>query len=63
MNTKTLEAKAQMMIRKPVAEVFAAFIDPQITKTSGLQKAVASSKQARKFAGDGKCMGLRRRLM
>jgi uncharacterized protein YndB with AHSA1/START domain len=31
MNHSTLEAKAAMLIRKPVAEVFEAFINPDIT--------------------------------
>jgi len=31
MNQHTLEAKAEMLIRKPVAEVFEAFINPEIT--------------------------------
>lgn len=31
--TKPLVAKAEMLIRKPVAEVFAAFVDPAITTT------------------------------
>jgi uncharacterized protein YndB with AHSA1/START domain len=31
MNQHQLEAKAEMLIRKPVAEVFEAFIDPAIT--------------------------------
>ena len=31
MDIKTIQAKAEMLIRKPVAEVFEAFIDPEIT--------------------------------
>jgi uncharacterized protein YndB with AHSA1/START domain len=31
MNQHTIKAKAEMLIRKPVAEVFAAFINPEIT--------------------------------
>lgn len=27
----TIEAKAEMLIRRPVAEVFAAFVDPAVT--------------------------------
>lgn len=30
--TKALIAKAEMLIRKPIAEVFEAFVDPEITK-------------------------------
>lgn len=30
-NQNTLEAKAEMLIRKPVAEVFEAFVNPEIT--------------------------------
>ncbi len=32
MTQKALEAKSEMLIRKPAAEVFEAFIDPAITK-------------------------------
>ena len=32
----TLEARAEMLIRRPVADVFAAFIDPAITSRFAL---------------------------
>jgi hypothetical protein len=31
MDQKAIQAKAEMLIRKPVAEVFEAFINPEIT--------------------------------
>jgi uncharacterized protein YndB with AHSA1/START domain len=31
MNQHTIQTKAEMLIRKPVAEVFEAFINPEIT--------------------------------
>jgi hypothetical protein len=49
-------AKAEMLIRKPVAEVFEAFIDPAITTSSGLPKVVESSNQISKSSGIGKCI-------
>jgi len=41
-------AKAEMLIRKPVAEVFEAFVNPAITPSSGSARAVAGWKPASK---------------
>lgn len=48
--------ECQMMIRKPVSEVFQAFIDPSITTKFGLPSRVAGLKLARPSFGNGKCI-------
>ena len=50
-------AKAEMLIRKPVSEVFQAFVDPEITSKFWLQKAQENSNKIIKQNGHGRCTG------
>ena len=45
--------KTGMLIRKPVKEVFEAFVDPDIATNSGSTRAVAGSRPANRFSGIG----------
>ena len=54
-------AKTGMLIRKPVADVFEAFINPDITTKFWFTKAVVGSKSASRFNGTGKCTASRSR--
>lgn len=47
---------AQLLIRKPVEQVFQAFIDPAITVHFCLPKAPENWKLAKQLFGNGKCM-------
>jgi len=47
-------AKTGMLIRRPVADVFAAFIEPNITTQFWFTK--VGSKSASNSNGNGKCM-------
>ena len=49
-------AKSEMLIRRPVADVFEAFIDPAITSRFWFTKAVDDSRQGKRFSGIGKCI-------
>jgi uncharacterized protein YndB with AHSA1/START domain len=57
MNSKTIEAKTQMMIRKPVGEVFAAFIDPEITKNFWFTKGSGKVETGAKLRWDWEMYG------
>ena len=48
-------AKAEMLIRRPVAEVFEAFVDPAITSKFWFSKAAAGCRPVTKSPGIGKC--------
>lgn len=58
MTNKTDEpiAKAQLLIRKPVRQVFEALVDPAITSRFGFQKVVADLKLESESGGIGRCM-------
>jgi uncharacterized protein YndB with AHSA1/START domain len=48
MNQHTIQSKAEMLIRKPVAEVFEAFVNPDITSKfwfTGSSGRLAAGKQ------------------
>ena len=49
-------AKAQMLVRRPVAEVFEAFIDPALTSRFWFSKASGGWHPAPESAGTGRCM-------
>lgn len=49
MNVKDTVVETQMMIRKPVAEVFTAFIDPEITKNFWFTKSTGKLEKSRKI--------------
>lgn len=49
-------AKAEMLIRKPVAEVFEAFVNPAITSKFWFTKEAGGYKRANRSAGIGKCI-------
>ncbi len=55
--TQAPVAKAGMLIRRPVAEVFEAFVDPEITPQVLVhQKVPGVWKRASTCLGRGKCM-------
>lgn len=63
MNTNMLTqapvAKAAMLIRKPIAEVFNAFIDPAITTQFWFTKSsgrLEPGKPVNRFSGIGRCI-------
>jgi hypothetical protein len=49
-------AKTGMLIRRPVAEVFAAFIDPGVTTKFWFTKSSVGSKSISRLNGNGRCM-------
>jgi uncharacterized protein YndB with AHSA1/START domain len=51
-------AKAQLTIRKPVNEVFEAFVNPDVTTQFCSPKAVEDWNLASRFDGVGKCITL-----
>lgn len=55
-------AKAGMLIRRSVTDVFEAFADPAIT-SNGSAEAAQGWSLARQFAGIGKCTASARKLM
>jgi uncharacterized protein YndB with AHSA1/START domain len=61
--TRTPVAKAEMLIRKPVAEVFEAFIDPAITTKFWFTKGSGRLEPGHKFSGIGRCTMLLPRSM
>jgi hypothetical protein len=61
MSDKRIVAKAEMLIRNPVTNVFEAFVDPVITPSSGSAVVAPNSKREKQCAGTGKCMGSRPR--
>lgn len=48
--------ECQMMIRKPISEVFQAFVDPTITTKFWFTSPVEFLKRRRVLHGNGKCM-------
>lgn len=52
MHQNQLHAKAEMLIRKPVAEVFAAFIDPEITAQFWFTKSSGKVAQGQQLQWD-----------
>ena len=48
-------AKAEMLIRRPVADVFIAFVDPLITSNFWFTKGSDRLHMARRSAGTGRC--------
>ena len=53
------QSKTGMLIRKPVTEVFTAFVDPAVTTKFWFTKAVAGWRWDRGFNGIGKCTASR----
>ena len=51
--------KTGMLIRKPVADVFEAFINPDVTAKFWFTKAAAGLRLASRFNGSGKCTASR----
>ena len=49
-------AKAEMLIRRPVAEVFEAFVNPVITSKFWFTKGAAVWRRARRLYGIGRCI-------
>lgn len=54
-------AKAEMLIRRPIAEVFEAFVDPAITARFWFSRGDAASKPGNGCAGTGTCTGFPRK--
>ena len=48
-------AKAEMLIRRPVAEAFEAFVDPAITSNFWFSKGSGRLESGNKSPGIGKC--------
>jgi hypothetical protein len=53
--------KTGMLIRKPVGDVFGAFVNPDITTKFRITKSSGSSRLASRFNGIGKCTASRSR--
>jgi hypothetical protein len=55
--TQAPVAETEMLIRKPVLDVFEAFIDSLMSQpTSGSRRAVVDSRSVMKSGGIGRCM-------
>lgn|SRR5574341_53205 len=52
MNPNTIQAQAEMLIRKPVAEVFQAFINPEITTKFWFTRSSGKLEAGRKLTWD-----------
>ena len=53
-------AKSEMVIRRPVGEVFNAIVDPAVTTKFWFSNQAANSNRASACAGTGRCMALAR---
>ena len=53
--------KTGMLIRKPIADVFEAFVNPDITTRFWFTKAAEGSRPVSRFNGIGKCTASRSR--
>jgi uncharacterized protein YndB with AHSA1/START domain len=49
-------AKSEMLIRKPPAQVFEAFVDPEITRKFWFTKSTGRLETGKQSCGPGKCM-------
>ncbi|KAF0818165.1 Ligand-binding SRPBCC domain protein family [Bacillus sp. ZZV12-4809] len=55
-------SKVEMLIRKPVHEVFEAFIDPSITTKFWFTKSSGRLEEGKRFRWDWKMYGVSKRL-
>src|SRR5215212_9843412 len=58
MNHDTIQSKAEMLIRKPVAEVFEAFINPEITSKFWFTKGSGRLEAGRQVQWDWEMYGI-----
>ena len=58
----TIEAKAEMLIRRPVADVFAAFVDPAVTTRIWFTKSSGRLEPGKRVRWEWRCTGRPSRL-
>jgi uncharacterized protein YndB with AHSA1/START domain len=56
--TRAPVAKAEMLIRRPIAEVFEAFVNPAVTSKFWFTKSSGRLEPGIKSGGNGRCMVL-----
>jgi uncharacterized protein YndB with AHSA1/START domain len=62
-NRQTAPVTAEMLIRKPVKEVFNAFVDPEKTKNFWFTKGSDKLEKGKRLPGIGRCMAYRSRFL
>ena len=55
MKEQAIVAKTEMLIRKPIADVFEAFTNPAVTSKFWFSAAAIGLKPAKRYAGIGRC--------
>lgn len=54
--SSTIYVEAQMLIRKPVEDVFEAFINPEVTTNFWFTKSTGKLEEGKTVTWNGKCM-------